>query len=154
MCLCGGILEVSLLLTFMRLSRSDILKLPKRVQDQINLKTNKFGARKTEYNGRTYDSKGEADFSAKLDLLKKAGEIKKIEYQFPIKLFSNGQHVTTYYIDFKVLRSDGVTEYIEFKGSRTSLFNLKWKMAKAQLNDKGAIMKLITKKGLIEEHIC
>lgn len=36
---------------------------------------NKYGAKRTEYDGRTYDSKAEAEYAMRLDLRVKAGEI-------------------------------------------------------------------------------
>lgn len=107
-----------------------------KLPNQIAQKRNKFGAKKKEYNGRKYDSTGEADYSAELDLRKKAGEISKIEYQFPINLKSEtGEHITTYKIDFKVTFKTGKIEYHEFKGKETALWRVKWKLAKSQFPD-------------------
>lgn len=98
-------------------------------------KRNKFGAKRTEYNGREYDSKREAKHAAELDLRIKAGEVKKWEAQHKIELESNGVHICNYFIDFKVWMSDGLIEYHEVKGRETALWRLKWKMAKAQYPD-------------------
>lgn len=55
-----------------------------------------------------------------------AGEIKDWEPQVKIKLTVNGQFVTNYFIDFKVITKDGGIEYHEVKGAETMLWRLKW----------------------------
>jgi len=96
-------------------------------------KRNKYNAKKTWYEGVLYDSRLEAFHAAKLDLMIKAGEVESWERQYPIGLTSNGQKVGTYYIDFRVVMADGSIEYHEAKGMETSLWKLKWKMAKAYM---------------------
>lgn len=98
-------------------------------------KRNKYNAVKKEYNGRLYDSMKEADYAAQLDLLIKAGEVKKWEPQFKIELTSEGQHICFYLIDFKVWFTDDRIEYHEVKGKETDLWRTKWKMSKAQYPD-------------------
>lgn len=92
---------------------------------------NKFGAKKKEYNGRLYMSKGEAGYAAELELRKKAGEIKEIIPQFRIKLDVNGYHICNYIVDFKVTMADDTIEMHEWKGFETDLWRVKWKLAKA-----------------------
>jgi hypothetical protein len=48
-------------------------------------RANKYGAKKTEYKGRVYDSKGEAGLAGEIDLLVGGGEVVKVE---PKKLSS------------------------------------------------------------------
>lgn len=116
-------------------------------------KTNKYGATKKEYNGRWYDSTGEADYSETLDWRKQAGEIKRIAYQYKLPLESNGKHITNYFIDFRLVMSDGSIELHEFKGKETDLWRKKWELAKAQLEEiePGAKLVLVKKvKGSFE----
>jgi hypothetical protein len=92
-------------------------------------KRNKFGAKKTMYNGVSYDSKGEAKYAYTLDVRKRLGEVKHWERQIPIKLIVNDTLITVYRIDFKVIFPDGSIEYHEFKGHETPDWKLKWKLA-------------------------
>ena len=87
---------------------------------------NKFKAVKQTYNGRSYDSKKEAEYAMQLDWRKKAGEIKEIHPQFKIDLRINDVHWRNYYIDFKVELIDGSFEYIEVKGFPTEVWKQKW----------------------------
>lgn len=45
------------------------------------MKASKYGNHKTEFNGRTYDSKAEARRAQELELMQAAGEISDLEYQ-------------------------------------------------------------------------
>ena len=96
---------------------------------------NKFHAKKTEYNGRIYDSKKEAHRSFELDMLEKAGEISNIEYQPPFPIVINKVKVCLYKADFKYTEKDG-TVIIEDvkgykKGSAYAMFRLKKKLVLA-----------------------
>lgn len=83
------------------------------------------------YNGRTYDSIKEANHAEELDWRMKAGEIKEIIPQFKISLDINDRHIANYYIDFKVILSDGEEQYHEVKGFETEIWRLKWKLTEA-----------------------
>ena len=72
-------------------------------------KKNKYHATRTEYNGRWYDSKGEAECSASIDILKKMGEILWVLYQVPIPLGADDK----VRIDFVVARYNGC-DFIKF----------------------------------------
>lgn len=91
----------------------------------------KYNNVKQNYNGSRYDSKKEATYAAQLDLLIKAKEIKGYERQFPLKMYVNGKHVTTWRVDFKVENKDGVIEFHEVKGFPTPEYNLKRKLFEA-----------------------
>ncbi len=67
----------------------------------------KYKNKSKNYNGRTYDSIKEATHAEELDWRKKNGEIKEIIPQYKISLDVNGVHIANYYIDFKVIMSDG-----------------------------------------------
>ena len=106
---------------------------------------NKFKAEKQTYNGRSYHSKKEADYAVQLDWLKKAGEIKEVTPQYKIDIRVNGKHITNYYIDFRVLYSDGRIELIEVKGFETPEWILKWRLTEALIDeiDPGAKLVLV-----------
>lgn len=96
---------------------------------------NKFNAKKSTYNGRNYHSKKEADYAMELDWLLKAGQIKEIIPQYKISLDINGIHIANYFMDFKVITSDGMIEMHEVKGYETDIWRMKWRLAKALYPD-------------------
>lgn len=86
---------------------------------------NKYGAKKTEYGGRKYDSKYEAGVAAELDLRLKAGEIKEIEPQYKLEMWcyrEDGEPAfkVNHKVDFRVTNKDGSYELIEAKGVETT----------------------------------
>ena len=87
-------------------------------------------AKKTNYNGKIFDSKFEAQIAMELDMEVKAGKAFKVERQVKIPLIVNGYLICNYYIDFIVYR-DGETEYIEAKGYPTPVWKIKWKLFEA-----------------------
>jgi hypothetical protein len=89
---------------------------------------------RTELGGVTYDSKFEASFAAELNLRLRAKDIKKVERQVRLELFSGRFHICDYKIDFVVTHNDGVKEYIEVKGVETRDWKLKWKLLEAQMD--------------------
>lgn len=106
----------------------------------------KFGARKTEYNGITYDSKREAEYARDLDILKQAGMILDYERQpvFPLQdRFIKNKKVyrpIRYVADFKVTYPDGRVEIIDVKGFKTTEFKLKEKMFHYRYRDLDLIL--------------
>lgn len=96
---------------------------------------NKYGAKKTVYNNRKYDSRFEASVAQELDLRLKAGEIKRVEPQVTIPLVVNGRKVASYRADFVVTHLDGSKEVVEAKGMETFLFRLKWAILEATRSD-------------------
>ena len=97
----------------------------------IQKRGNKYGAKKKEYNGRLYMSKGEAGYARDLELRKRAGEITEIIPQYKISLDVNGYHICNYIVDFRITLSDGSIEFHEWKGFSTDVFRLKWKLCEA-----------------------
>lgn len=98
-----------------------------------NTRKNKYNARKTEYNGCTYDSKKEAGYAKKLDLLKMANgkdKVLSIERQVPYEMIVNDIKICTYRLDFKVTYPDRV-EHVDVKGMITAIYKLKKKLMKA-----------------------
>lgn len=94
-------------------------------------KRNKYNAKSTHYNGRYYDSKLEASYAMELDWRIKASEIKEVTPQYKISLDVNDVHIANYYMDFKVILTDGTIEMHEVKGAETPLWRMKWRLAKA-----------------------
>lgn len=92
---------------------------------------NKYGSVGTEYGGKQYHSRKEAEYAAELDLRVKAGDIVGWDRQERMSLDVNGQHIANYYVDFTVQHKDGTTEYVEVKGFPTEVWRLKWKLFEA-----------------------
>ncbi len=92
---------------------------------------NKYGNKKTVYNGIKYDSKKEAEYAFRLDVLKKSGEVNRWERQINYKLEVQGIKICSYRLDFKVYYSDGRIEYVDVKGYRTTEYKIKAKLMRA-----------------------
>lgn len=101
-----------------------------------NLVKSKYRNVRTEYNGRTFASKREAEHAATLDMLRLASDPAKcvltVEYQVPFKLSVNRVVVAKYVADFVVHFHDGHTEVHDAKGFRTDVYKLKKKMFEAE----------------------
>ena len=92
-------------------------------------KRNKFNAKKTIFNGRKYDSKGEAGLAQDIDLLRRSGEVIKVEPQQTFNLYGqNGSRVCTHRPDFLLTFKDGHREVWEYKGFHTDTFRIKLKL--------------------------
>jgi hypothetical protein len=61
----------------------------------------------------------------------KAGEVKEWKPQHKIELKVNGVKICNYYIDFRVVLSDGSIQMVETKGLEQELWQLKWKICMA-----------------------
>lgn len=99
----------------------------------------KYGNVKTTVNGRTFDSKREADRYSELLLLEKAGEISNLELQPEFPVLIGGVEVFVYVADFKywdMKKKLLVTE--DAKGFKTPVYRLKKRCVEAQY-----IMKII-----------
>lgn len=86
---------------------------------------NKYGAKRTEYAGRKYDSKFEAGVAQDLDLRLKAGDIVAVEPQYKVEMWcyrEDGQPAfkVGHKVDFRVEHKDGSFELIEAKGVETT----------------------------------
>ena len=95
---------------------------------------NKFQAQKTTYNGVLYDSKIEAAYAARLDVLRKAAgkdKVVNVERQKKFSFDHGGVHICSLIIDFVVHFADGRVEYHEVKGFETRESSIKRKLAKA-----------------------
>lgn len=95
----------------------------------------KYNNVKTEYNGVKYDSKKEAFYAQKLDILSRAvyqdKRVIKYERQVPFQIEIAGKKICKYLLDFLVTYIDRV-EYVDVKGMRTPIYKLKKKLVEAQ----------------------
>lgn len=99
-------------------------------QLKIGNRFNKYGAKRTEFKGKMYDSKFEASLAEHLELLLKANEIKDYDTQFKLTVNvynSNGDVVATksHKVDFRVWNNDGSYSLVEAKGRETD--DYKWR---------------------------
>mgnify|MGYP000025146300 CR=1 FL=1 len=96
---------------------------------------NKYNAKSKEYGGKRYDSIKEARYAEELDWLVKAKKIQGWERQVKIDLKVNGKHICNYYCDFKVIHNDGSIEFAEVKGMVLPLWEYKWRLFDALLEE-------------------
>ena len=95
---------------------------------------NKYGYRKTELDGHTFDSKLEADRYIELRLLEKSGVIKDLKLQQEFELIpaykKNGRTVRAakYVADFTYFTAGGEFIVEDTKGQRTEGYRLKKKL--------------------------
>lgn len=95
---------------------------------------NKYGAKRTEFDGITFASKAEAKRYVELSILQRAGQIEDLKCQpkFPLKV--EGVLVGSYIGDFSY-RSKGSTELVvedvKSPATKTSLYRLKAKLVRA-----------------------
>ena len=83
--------------------------------DTKSAKGNKFGAVKTTYKGRKYDSKAEASWAMRLDEKKAFGIVRTWLRQVPFDLGEDDR----YRADFLVLERDGSAYAVDVKGVET-----------------------------------
>lgn len=90
---------------------------------------NKYGAQKTVFNGRKYDSKLEATVAQDIALLCKAGEVVKNEPQKTFGLYGkNKTRICNHRVDFLLTFKDGHQEVWEAKGLAMETWRLKRKL--------------------------
>lgn len=91
---------------------------------------NKYGAVRTEFKGKKYDSKYEAGVAAELDMRKQAGDIIDFDTQFKAEMWCYCEDGTpafkvSHKVDFRVHHKDGSYELLEAKGVETD--DYKWR---------------------------
>lgn len=91
---------------------------------------NKYGAKRTEFNGKIFDSKFEANVAQDLDTRKRAGDIKDYDTQYRVEADicnSQGEVIChkRHKVDFRLHHNDGSYELLEAKGVETS--DYKWR---------------------------
>jgi len=98
------------------------------------MRSGKYNAKKTVYNGNLYDSKAEASFAAKIDLLKKAkgkDKVISVTRQVDFPVIVDGEKICTYKLDFLVVTNDGGKHHFDVKGFATPVYKLKKKLVEA-----------------------
>jgi hypothetical protein len=91
---------------------------------------NKYGAKRTKFDGYNYDSKFEAGVAQELELRKRAGDIRDWERQFKIECWAYTSDGTpafkvSHKVDFRIHHNDDSYELVEAKGVETS--DYKWR---------------------------
>lgn len=92
--------------------------------------SNKYGAKKTEFKGKKYDSKFEADVAANLEIRKMGKDILDYEKQYKIEAWAylpDGRKAfkVQHKVDFRIHHKDGSYELYEAKGVETD--DYKWR---------------------------
>lgn len=87
-------------------------------------RSNKFGAKKTTFNGRRFDSKHEASVAMWLQSEKESGKIIDYDCQFKVLIPIYDQHgkkvhEVSHKVDFRAHNNDGSFSLIEAKGFDT-----------------------------------
>lgn len=97
---------------------------------------NKFGAKRTFFDGQWFDSQREAEVYADLKLLERAGKISGLERQRKFNLIVNGEIIGTARIDFAFIdhEQDGRFRVIDVKGVVGREFKRVQKHIKAAYN--------------------
>lgn len=105
------------------------------------IRKNKYNAKTSLYNGRSYHSRKEASYAETLDWLKKSGEIKDCKPQKKIEISVNGKHICNHYVDFEVYYNDGHIEWHEVKGFATNEWILKRRLIEAIFDTKYVVIR-------------
>lgn len=119
---------------------------------QLGLKAfrtkSKYHNVRTEYNGIKYDSKLEAQTAQELDWRLKAGDIKEWKRQVKIPLRVNDVFIANYYIDFIYKDKNDTVVFLECKGIELPLWQLKWRLLTALINEiePGAELQVLKQK--------
>lgn len=97
---------------------------------QHKVTQNKYGAVRTVYNDRKYDSKFEASVAQTLDLRMKGKDIKDFDKQYRVEMWiyrSDGTKAfrVNHKVDFRIHHNDGSYELLEAKGVETP--DYKWR---------------------------
>jgi hypothetical protein len=93
--------------------------------------TNKYGAKKTEVDGITFDSRLEARRYGQLKALQAAGEIHGLKLQPRYEFVVNGVRVGRYTPDFEYMDNEGDIHTEDVKGVRTRDLSLRLKLMRA-----------------------
>jgi hypothetical protein len=99
----------------------------------------KYGNVSCSYNGRTYDSRMEARYAERLDLMRRltgsSDRVVDVKPQAVVHLEAYGKPICIHIVDFMVTFADGRVEYHEVKGLETPAWSLKHKLFCAQFPD-------------------
>jgi len=93
-------------------------------------RSNKYGAKRTEFGGKIFDSKFEASVAEDLETRKLAKDIKDYETQYKVEMWiyrEDGVKAfsVSHKVDFRIHHNDGSYELYEAKGVETS--DYKWR---------------------------
>ena len=94
----------------------------------------KYGSRKTQVDGHTFDSKAEAQYYEQLKWLLENKQIRSFRLQPRYTLLEsfkkNGKtfRKTEYIADFEITHLDGSIEVVDVKGYETPVFSIKRKL--------------------------
>jgi hypothetical protein len=100
-----------------------------------NQRNRYFSTKKVISQGKSYDSKFEAQYGMLLEDKLKKGEIAGFDTHYRIPLIVNGYTICNYYVDFAIYHLDETTEYCETKGWMSDVFRIKWKLFCALFED-------------------
>ena len=95
---------------------------------------NKYGSRKVQVDGITFDSQKEAYRYNELKLLERAGKISNLELQPKFELIPTQRYKgktlrkMSYYADFKYLDEEGNVIVEDTKGFKTDVYQIKKKL--------------------------
>lgn len=105
----------------------------KRVE-AVPVKPSKYRNVKTEIDGRTFDSKKEANTYLDLREQQRVGQIDELMCQVPIPLMVNGRHIADYIADFAYRDKDRNRVIVDVKSKMTRklpVYRLKRKILEA-----------------------
>lgn len=94
----------------------------------------KYGNKKVQIDGITFDSKAEARYYSELKIREKAGEILFYRLQPRYRLMDSFEkdgkkhRAIDYVADFEIHHKDGSIEAVDVKGKQTQVFRIKEKM--------------------------
>lgn len=93
---------------------------------------NKYGAKRTTFNGRKFDSKFEAGVAQELELRKAGGDIKDYECQYKVEMWAYREDgvpafKVSHKVDFRIHHHDGSFELVEAKGVETADYKMRRK---------------------------
>jgi len=100
---------------------------------------NKFFAKRTEVDGRFFDSKREAERYRELLILERCGSIKNLTLQPEFWLTVNGVKICRYRADFSYFclkRGEPIVEDVKSKATKTPVYELKRKIFEAMYGRK------------------
>ena len=107
----------------------------------------KYGNRKIEVEGITFDSKAEARYYQELKLMKRAEEILFFRLQPRYRLQEGFEkdgvkhRPIDYVADFEIHHTDGSIEVVDVKGMQTQVFKIKQKMFNRKYPHKLTLVK-------------
>lgn len=94
--------------------------------------SNKYGAKRTEFNGKKFDSKYEASVAQTLELRKTSKDILDYDTQYKVEMWAYDQNgkpamKVSHKVDFRIHHRDGSFELLEAKGVETSDYKMRRK---------------------------